>query len=639
MNPAILELQEVKKLLILEKNEDFSDYRKRIFNTPLNQRQEDGITWYPLELLRSFIGTGERMVLEVERLKWKGEPHLFQPGKAVSLFVNSSSLNREHSSRGIVNYVRDDMMSITLNHDDIPDWMYEGKLGVNLIFDEYSYKIMERALDSVIAAEKNRLAHLRDILLGGGASLSDIFQGINSDYFLNKSQEEALKLVMRSREAAFIHGPPGTGKTTTLVEAVRQMLRIETQVLVCAPSNAAVDLLTEKISSCGISVVRIGHPARVTEASLDKTLDARISDHPMFADLRNLRKKIEEFKRLASRYKRKYGPEEVTQRKLLFREAAEMRKEADGIESYIIENIIEKSSVITCTLVGSASACLEGKRFSTVFMDEASQALEPASWVPVLKADKVVFAGDHRQLPPTIKSKIAASSGLAVTLFEKGIERNHTDIMLKVQYRMNNMIMGFSNGIFYDNNLVADSHVANWKIADNDEVLTFIDIAGAGFNEITDPDTQSISNPGEAEILLKYFSHYLKDFHPWLKNSDFGIISPYRAQVYLIRELISAGGNSVFPVERITVNTVDSFQGQERDVILISLVRSNPAGEIGFLSDTRRMNVAMTRARKKLVIIGDSATIGKNDFYNRFLDYIFKNDAYVSSFQVSSDPE
>jgi predicted DNA helicase len=325
----------------------------------------------------------------------------------------------------------------------------------------------------------------------------------------------------------------------------------------------------------------------------------------------------------------------MAQRKLLVLEAKRMKSEADLLERYIIENILEKSAVISSTLVGAYSPYLEGRYFSTVFIDEASQALEPASWIPIIKSHRVIFAGDHMQLPPTVKSLEAAEAGLSVTLFEKGIKRNTTDYMLSVQYRMNEKIMGFSNQVFYGNRLLADRSVASWKIADNDEPVILIDTAGCGLEEYKDPESQSTSNRGEAEILLNYLRRYLIDYEPWLKGSDFGIITPYRAQVEMIKKLIIEMNDPVFPDQRITVNTVDAFQGQERDVILISLVRSNPIGEIGFLRDTRRMNVALTRARKKLIIIGDTATIGNDPFYGRLTEYILGINAYKSAFELN----
>ena len=310
MNPVIDQLVKVKSLLSLEKSEDLSDFRLKILKTPLHRRKEEGVTWYPVEPLRNYIGTGERIILEAERISGKGTPHLFQPGKTVRIFSNVPESGKGQSCRGIVNFVRDDLMSITLHDDDIPDWLGTGKTGIDLLFDEASYTAMENALNAVMEARSSRLAELRDVLLSGGAGLDDKIPVLMQN-FLNSGQQEALKVALRARDVAFIHGPPGTGKTTTLVEIIRHVLQSESQILVCAPSNTAVDLLTEKIEAAGIQVVRIGHPARVTEKSLDKTLDARISAHEQFADLKSLRRKIEEIRRIATKYKRKFGNEEM----------------------------------------------------------------------------------------------------------------------------------------------------------------------------------------------------------------------------------------------------------------------------------------------------------------------------------------
>jgi len=455
--------------------------------------------------------------------------------------------------------------------------------------------------------------------------------------WLNNSQNDALNLVLSALDVAIIHGPPGTGKTTTLIQAILQTLKNERQILVCAPSNAAVDLIVEKLDSQGVNVVRIGHPARITEQILSKTIDARITQHHYYKDLKSARKQSQEYFHMAKKYKRNFGQEEREQRKLLFAEAHKLKDEAAQLEFFITGDIIENAQVIACTLVGASNMSIKGKRFKTVFIDEAAQALEPACWIPIIKGDRVIFAGDHHQLPPTIKSLEAAKNGLEITLFEKAIKRNNADCMLKEQYRMNMKIMNFSSNFFYKNELFANSKVANWTIFPGDMPIEFIDTAGCGFYEQINGESRSSFNPEEADLLVKHLTKYINllDFNGSLeKVVNIGIISPYSAQTFQLRTLIFE--SELFSKEicsKISINTVDSFQGQERDIVYISLVRSNEKSEIGFLSDIRRMNVAITRAKKKLVVIGDSSTICKNIFYQQFVDYVTDIEAYKSGFE------
>jgi superfamily I DNA and/or RNA helicase len=455
---------------------------------------------------------------------------------------------------------------------------------------------------------------------------------------LNDSQQQALKKVLESRDVAFIHGPPGTGKTTTLVQAIRQTITEEKQVLVCAPSNAAVDLLVDKLSEQGLQALRIGHPARVTEQSLSKTLDYRISSHPDYKELRNLRKRMEQLRATALKYKRKFGYHEKEQRRLLMQEVKMLKADADLLEFYIVNDLMQTMEAICCTLVGSSHPVMRGKKFKTVFIDEAGQALEPASWIPLLRAERVIFAGDHQQLPPTIKSQEAARKGLAKTLFEKGIERQPDQVsMLQVQYRMHEKIMEFSSGYFYQDKLIAHESVRTRLLRPDHLPVLFIDTAGCGFNEKQDPETLSRYNPEEAALLIQQAETLVEDIGTttWLDGQiTMGIITPYSAQVDQLHKLAEASA-ILEPLYRfITINTVDAFQGQERDVIAIGFVRSNDNGEVGFLSDIRRTNVAMTRARKKLIMIGDSATLSSHPFYMDLLEFVQREGFYKSAFEL-----
>jgi ATP-dependent RNA/DNA helicase IGHMBP2 len=628
------------ELIKLERQADLEYYRQKVLLRSLHQRTQEGTTWYPVKLKRDYIGTGERLILEVERTTHLDQPHAFQSGKSVSVFSNASgSPEREHVN-AVINYVKENTMVITLNADEIPDWIEDGLLGVDVMFDEMSYREMEFALREVLRADNTRVSRLREILLGEEEAR---IRKNKLEYIdlpeLNSSQNMAMRKVLEAEEVAFIHGPPGTGKTTTLVHAIVQVVREERQVLVCAPSNAAVDLLTDKLSEKGLSVLRIGHPARVTEQSLSKTLDARIAAHVHYHELRELRKRMDQIKDAAFKYKRKFGFYEKEQRRLLLQEAKALKSDADALEFYIVNDLLQNTEVICCTLVGSSHPVMRGKKFKTAFVDEAAQALEPATWIPILRSERIIFAGDHFQLPPTIKSNEAARNGLAETLFEKGIRRHpEMSSMLQVQYRMHQDIMEFSSRYFYKEELVAHETVKAQLLSPNQAPVEFIDTAGCGFTEMQDPETLSRYNEEEALLLIRQVERLIEEIEvgQWLKEDlTMGIITPYRAQVDHLNKLADAS-SVLTPLKKlISINTVDAFQGQERDIIAISFVRSNNDGEVGFLGDIRRTNVAMTRARKKLIMIGDTATLGSHPFYLELIEFVQSREFYKSAFELT----
>lgn len=631
MSKAIQELKNLEHLLRQELEADREEYNKRVLSVTIKDRVGQGICWFPVYLRKQYYGTAERLILEIENSAIEDQEHAFQPGSVVSLF--STSVSESQQVSGVINYVKKRLMVITMNSDELPDWAFDGKMGVQLLFDEGSYREMFSALRKVRKAEQGRLAGLREILLGCQQAVFSDQPPIDIPG-LNNSQNAALNNVIRARDIAIIHGPPGTGKTTTLVEAIYQTLKKEAQVLVCAQSNAAVDLLTEKLSDRGLSVLRLGHPARVTEKLLHLTLDARIAEHESYREIKKLRKQAEEYRRMAQQYKRKFGKRERDQRKLLFREAHSILNQADMLEHYITGDLMSKSQVIASTLVGSEHYLLKGMAFSTLFIDEAAQALEPACWIPIVKAERVVMAGDHCQLPPTIKSYEAGKAGLEETLFEKIARRQNVDVMLAVQYRMHEQIMGFSSREFYKNELKAFETNKHWMLADGELPVNFIDTAGCGFNEHTERESKSTGNKDEANLVLLALEELQSNVgFDLLKTHSIGIVTPYKAQVRILKDLFEESEFGKSLAENISINSVDAFQGQERDVIIISLVRSNEKGEIGFLKDTRRMNVAMTRARKQLVVIGDSATVGNFPFYSRFLDYVNEVGGYRSGFE------
>jgi ATP-dependent RNA/DNA helicase IGHMBP2 len=539
--------------------------------------------------------------------------------------------------------VHKNIMKIILHTDELPDWAYDGKLGVNIQFDDNSYNEMNFALDVMIKAKDSRLSELREIILGDENPEFDPIDESLIVTSLNLSQNRAVRKVIAAKDVSVIHGPPGTGKTTTLVQAVRLTLQTEKQILVCAPTNTAVDLLTEKLSDQGIQVLRMGHPARVSVNLMKTTLDGRLAEHDNFKEIKSLRKNAEEYFRMAGKYKRTFGKEEAQQRTLYYTEARKCIKEAMMLEDYITESLINNAQVIACTPVTSTSRYLKSKTFDTLFFDEASQALEPMSWIPILKCRRVILSGDHFQLPPVVKSKMAEAGGLKETLFEKCIRKPDIAMLLNMQYRMHKNIMSYSNAVFYNNELEADASVKETLLSYNDEdyllnkSVEFIDTAGCGFEEKLNPESLSLSNPEEAMLLWNHLGlltdQYLTSQKKTEMDLSIGIIAPYKEQIELLsQQLVEVELNEQMK-SKISVKTIDGFQGQERDIIYISFVRSNNNGEIGFLSDIRRTNVALTRARKKLVVIGDSATLAVNPFYKNLIDHCEKTGSYTTAWE------
>lgn len=630
----------LRQLLKIERDEDFEQYKKHFARNNINYRKEKGVTWYPIIITNTEIGLGEYLSLDIERTTNHNEPHQFSGGKNASLFSNHHPDAKQLN--GTIKVINPNKIRLSLSVDELPEWCNDGKLGINLLFDEASYKEMDIAMEKVITSNHNRLAHLRDVLYG---LIPPAFDKINESLHitgLNKSQNNAVQKILAAKDVAIIHGPPGTGKTTTLVQAIRQTLLSEKQILVCSPSNTAVDLLTEKLHREGISVLRLGNPARISEEVLMNTLDAKVATHTSYKDLKNYRKMADEYFRMAGKYKRTFGKEEREQRQLFYNEARKILSEARVLEDYILSEQFDKAQVIACTPVVSASRIMRDKYFSSVFIDEAAQALEPLSWIPISRSNRVIFAGDHFQLPPTVKSKRAEDSGLKETLFERAMGIEAASVMLNTQYRMHETIMNFSNKQFYKNNLLADVSVKDSVLSfDEDDYLlvtpfNFIDTAGCGFSEITNPESLSTANPEEALLLINHLKLLLEQYEQKNKSGKritIGIISPYKEQVQHLTNKVNEDDYLKNYLSQIAIKTIDGFQGQERDVIYISLVRSNDMLEIGFLSDTRRMNVALTRAKKKLVVIGDSATLGNHPFYKSFLDYADSVKAYKSAWE------
>lgn len=622
-------------LLKIEKEEDRRSYQQLTENMPVTERRANGMTWYPVAIKDTEIGRGDYLTVEVERTTHHDIIHQLRFGMSAALFSNHDSKNDR--VEGTISYISQNRLKISLRTDELPEWSRNGKLGIDAVFDKNSYDEMENVLKLAPAiAEKKEEGQLIKILTGekkptfNTATSPVVING------LNEMQQAAVTKILEANEVAIVHGPPGTGKTTTLVHAIKAMIQQHhQQVLVVAPSNAAVDLLSEKLSDEGLNVVRVGNPARVSERMMSLTLDSKMATHTSIKEIKRLKKQAREFRDMAHKYKRSFGYAEREQRKALFNEARNINKEVERTEQYIIDDVLSKAKVITATLVGANHYTVRQLRYDTVVIDEAGQALEPACWIPVLKGKKLVMAGDHCQLPPTIKSDEAAKKGLSTTLMERCVELHpEAVVLLEEQYRMHETVMGFSSKEFYEDRLKAHPSVAHRLLFQGDTPLAFIDTAGCGFDE--KQEGTSISNPEEASFLLKHLTglvNQLKSFYTITDFPTIAVISPYKHQVEVLKDLLLSSAELMELGGAIAVNTIDSFQGQERDIVYISMTRSNAENNIGFLSDIRRMNVAMTRAGKKLVVIGDSATLSQLGFYADFISYAQEKDGYKSAWE------
>lgn len=635
---VVRELRHVQALLQLEQQEDQAQFRLKSAKAGIAERKRRGVTWHPVTITNEDIGFGGKVVLELERPAGEEGLHLFQVGRNAALFGPAQGPAGDPPTlSGVITRLRRNRLQLTTHREDLPDWVLAGgRLGIDLTFDEVSYREMNQALNEVLRARDNRLAELRDVLLGARQARFDATRADDLVYPspLNDSQLEAVRHVVSARDVAIIHGPPGTGKTTTLVQAIRETIRRERRVLVCAPSNTAVDLLTEKLAAHGVNVIRMGNPSRVSDLLLAHTLDARVMAHGSYGRMRALRQTADQYRQTAQQHVRHYGHEERQERQRLRDEARQLFLQADDLERFITQDVLDSVQVITCTLVGASQRGIRDLVFDTVFIDEAAQAIEPGCWIPIARGQRVVLAGDHHQLPPTVKSEQAAREGLRETLFEKCIRRQPaTARMLTLQYRMHEQIMAFSSQRFYGGRLQAHPRVRHAGLAAHDPVFApdlpveFLDTAGFGFVERTVPESRSTANPEEAALLLRRLNQLLAAYDPAGHAEHpltLGVIAPYRAQINCLQDAIEQepllGG--LMRQRQLSVGTVDAFQGQERDIIAISLTRSNRLGEIGFLSDIRRMNVGMTRARRKLLLVGDSSTLGAHPFFRELLAHV-----------------
>lgn len=672
-------LLQQRTLLQLEYYTEKEAFRKLTEQMGMQRKVKRGDAWFPLQVGKSFYNSLNQTAIEVFRTSDQDIEHNFEFGRPVMFFMvkkmgknenqgnaalqqseNASDANHKvqnsnlkvqsikyFSFTGTVSYVDGDRMVVTVP-DSAPLLELQQStdpIGVQLSFDETSYKLMFEALDRVMKAKNNRLAYLRDLFYSHQKAGRFSFEPMKFPW-LNPTQERAVNEVLWAKDVAIVHGPPGTGKTTTLVEAINETLMRESQVLVCAQSNMAVDWISEKLVDRGINVLRIGNPTRVNDKMLGFTYERRFESHPDYPQLWAIRKAIRELRK-----NRKKGSENYHQK------MDRLKSRAAEIELRINAELFGEARVIACTLVGSAHHLLEGMKFGTLFIDEAAQALEAACWIPMKRASRVILAGDHCQLPPTVKSIAALRAGLGKTLMER-IAENKPEVvtLLKIQYRMNDEIMRFSSDWFYGGKVESAPQIKYRSVLDYDHPITWIDtsneenqvtIEGEDAPEDSASTASSVSaanqnsdlnfkeqfvgesfgriNKAEAELTLLTLAEYFTKIGKQRvleERIDVGIISPYRAQVQYLKKLIKKY-EFFKPYRRlISVNTVDGFQGQERDVILISLVRSNDEGQIGFLKDLRRMNVAMTRARMKLIILGNKDTMTKHPFYKKLWEYV-----------------
>lgn len=614
----VLYLQHQYELLQIEYEYEKEQFKQQTELMGIGRKIKRGMCWYPLNLGRNYYNALNQLVIEVERREDKDVEHQFEYGRPVCFFTQDVSGKLNYLNFvATVNYVDEDRMVVILpSVDALLALQSKEVVGVQLYFDETSYRLMFEALKQVIGAKNNRLAELRDIFHGTQPASTFSFHPLRFPW-LNATQEEAVNKVLHAKDVAIVHGPPGTGKTTTLVEAVYETLHRENQVLVCAQSNMAVDWISEKLVDRGVSVLRIGNPSRVNDKMLSFTYERRFESHPDYPQLWSIRKAIRE---LYAR-SRKGAEREAVRQKI-----NSLKDRAIELEIRINESLFSEARVIACTLVGSANRLLTGQKFGTLFIDEAAQALEAACWIPIRKADRVILAGDHCQLPPTVKAPEALRAGLGHTLMQT-IVKNKPDTvsLLKLQYRMNDEIMRFSSEWFYGGMLQSAPEVKYRSILDFDTPIEWINTEGLDCNEEFIGENYGRINKSEAELSIEQLKGYITKIgrERFLdERIDVGMISPYKAQVQYLRRLVR--NDAFFKPYRqaITINTVDGFQGQERDVILISLVRANEEGQIGFLNDLRRMNVAITRARMKLIILGDASTLTRHAFYKKLYTYI-----------------
>ncbi|MGE3776449.1 MAG: AAA domain-containing protein [Pirellulaceae bacterium] len=597
--------------------------------------EQTGHTLVDLVLRDEFLGLGGRTILTLGKREVGAPIPWTRLGHGSPVLLSDQRAEREQGWRGVVSGIGSHTVEVALTQ--LPDWdPFPALLRLDLSADEVARQRQRAALERTREASGDRLAQLRGVLMGERPATFRPSTPVQPlDDGLNASQRHAVEFAMSAADVAIIHGPPGTGKTTTVVELIRQAVRRGDKVLACAPSNLAVDNLLERLAGAGERVVRLGHPARVLPGLREYALDLVVERHEDVKVARKLVREAHTLRDRASRYTRA-RPEPGAKREMR-EEARQLIADARRIESLVVRQVLDQADIICATTTGLDSELLGQRFFDLAVIDEACQTTEPGCWIPLLRANRLVLAGDHCQLPPTVVSSDAAREGFAISLLERLMASGEEALsrQLTVQYRMHHAIMEFSSEEFYSGNLVADPSVAMHRLADlpgvaedrwTVPVLEFFDTAGASFDEQQEAEGESRWNAREGEIVQQCVTALVS---AGLAGRDIGVIAPYAAQVRHLRDRID--------VPELEIDTVDGFQGREKEAIVVSLVRSNAEGEIGFLADVRRMNVALTRARRKLVVIGDSATIASHPFYQRWLEFVELQGAYRTVWELPAE--
>ncbi|MFT4565319.1 MAG: ATP-dependent RNA/DNA helicase IGHMBP2 [Saprospiraceae bacterium] len=614
-----------------ERKAEEAYFRSLSQNKTIKERITAGVLWFPVDIEKIHYSVAEKIeiVMVPAGPRSTAGSHRFRVGASAVFWVQGEE---RLEWKGVISFSRRLKVSIILNQDGVlkDHIVKHSKCGIELVYDDRSYRVMANSLRKLKGTDKRYLQELREGVRHRKLQQQDIpnIGNVGIADKLNESQKKAVEGCLRAERMGIIHGPPGTGKTTTLVSFASELLKAEKRILVTAPSNNAVDLLTRKLSETGISVLRVGNVTRIGDSISHLTLAEKMRNHKDWQHIKQVKIEADNAQNIAGKHKRKFGQQQRGERSMMKREARELKKWARELENRLSDQILESAQVICSTLIGCAHPQLEGMIFDTLIIDEASQALEAESWTAILRAKRVIMAGDHQQLPPTVKSSEALKLGLGETILDRMTDQIESTFLLDTQYRMHEQILHFSNEQFYNGRLQTASFVQQRGIKGDEEVVTFIDTSGCGFNEKTGPEGRSYNNIDEFHILREHFmaNAILQD-----PSISIGVICPYSYQVTTIRGEISQ--DEFWHPYDIEVNSIDGFQGQEKDVIYISFVRSNDRGEVGFLKDGRRLNVALTRARYKLIMIGDMSTLAHEPLYDQLAQHVEKHGAYKSAWE------
>lgn len=613
--------EQLKALFKLEQDEERRQFEVVLRDQSIATQIERGMCWSPLRIVETGYGYGDYPFVILERTKHLDIPNPWSPGKPARLWAPQEN----EEAFGVIDWVKGHQVKLVFFRDAHPDILDYGKLALQQVYDEQSARLAWDAMDLAQHARNCALAVIRETLLGSVHATPGNTEESFSDATLNPSQQNAVHLILKEYPVVLVHGPPGTGKTTTLVAAAKAIAALGQRILVCAPSNAATDHISLKMHEAGLQVLRAGHPLRMSEAMEAMSAEGQLRRTPEYAFIKECRKQADEYRRMAGKYKRHFGPQEREQRRALQQEARALMKDALHTEKQITRGLFEQSTVVCATLAGSETSIPSDIEFDVLMLDEAAQALDPLSWIPFRRVKRLVLAGDPFQLPPTVKSEKAAHDGLRQTLMERGMGYLPSALLTE-QYRMNTQIMAFPNAWFYEGRLTAHPDAAHRSL-EHETPVEFVDTAGMGWEEVLGEGSSSVENPEEARFLFRRLDELREcgSIHP---EHSVAFIAPYRSQIRLLQSLAEERGEV-----QAQIQTIDAFQGQERDVVMVSLVRSNDRGEIGFLKDYRRLNVAMTRARKKLILVGDSATLAQDPFFDALIRHCQDTEAYRSGWE------